>query len=389
MIKIGDKVYRNLEEQVQANKNDIERIIEGEELLARLGIKVVGQVSTEEELPPPASYQGDFGDAYLVGTATPYDYYIFTRPFTGEVDPQWFNLGPFPVAGPQGPQGPAGQQGANGQRGSQWFIRNSPPTTTSGFLIGDMILVPNTGNVYHLHDVDGVARWLLEGTITGPTGPQGPQGPIGPQGERGPQGVQGPTGLPGSPVVLKGIITNLDELPDPAVVESYSGYLYEHDGVKDLMVIIEDPETLLPYWYNAGLFSGGTQVLVNGVTVPTYEAPTKLVRHLVQGRAYTSDANIYMNFAWEVIAPINEEVLIGTAIAPNYKRLFSVSVHPQECKSYAVERIVLYTAYRNDNEMTAVTIPALNATSPASDTTVLLIRLSGIYITRHDIIPLT
>ena len=215
MIKIDGKEYRNLEEQVQANKNNIERIIEGEELLARLGIKVVGQVEDSSELPNPVTYDGEFGDAYLVGTETPYDYYIFTRPFEREVDPQWFNLGPFPVAGPQGPVGPQGPKGADGVRGSQWFSGTGQPTTTSGYNIGDYYINVGTGNIWHLHDVEGAPRWLLEGNIKGPQGPVGPQGPKGPQGDQGIPGPEGPAGPTGPIVEIMGHLANMDQLPNP------------------------------------------------------------------------------------------------------------------------------------------------------------------------------
>ena len=266
MITIDGRIYRNLEEQVRANKDNIQHIIEGSNLLAELGIRVVGQVTTEGQLPNPVTYTGDFGDAYLVGTQTPYDFYIYTRPFAGESDPQWFALGPFPVAGPAGPAGPEGPHGENGVRGSQWFSGTGQPSTTSGYNVGDYYINVGTGNIWHLHEVDGAPRWLLEGNIRGPQGIQGPQGPVGPEGPRGPQGVRGPEGLPGSPVDIIGVVTNIDELPDPAQVSRNSAYLYEHDGVKDLMIIILD-ENEIEMWYNSGLFSGGTQVTINGVPV--------------------------------------------------------------------------------------------------------------------------
>lgn len=387
-ITYDGKVYRNLEEQVQANKNNIERIIEGEELLARLGIKVVGQVANEGELPPPASYQGDYGDAYLVGTETPYDYYIFTRPFAGEVDPQWFNLGPFPVAGPQGPMGPAGPRGENGVRGSQWFSGTGQPTTTSGYNVGDYYINVGTGNIWHLHEVDDVPRWILEGNIRGPQGVQGVPGPAGPAGPRGEQGSTGPQGVPGTPVIIRGVVTDIDQLPDLSQIQDCSdAYLYEHDGVKDLIVIINDP-TEGQMWYNAGFFSGGTQVFVNGVTVNTYEAPKTLYRHVYQGRAYSSDTNIYMNFAWEVIAPTDQPLISASgAVASEYKRNFANFLRPQECKTYTSERIVLYTAYRNETEVAVVVVKAIQE---AGDTVaVLLIRNTGIYLTRSEITQLT
>ena len=290
-ITYDGKVYRNLEEQVQANKNNIERIIEGEELLARLGIKIVGRVDGNADLPNPVTYPGEYGDAYLVGTTMPYDYFIFTRPFQGETDPQWFDLGPFPVAGPQGPVGPQGPKGADGVRGSQWFSGTGQPATTSGYNVGDYYINVGTGNIWHLHDVDGAPRWLLEGNIRGPQGPVGPQGTQGPEGPIGPQGPQGPQGTTGTPVTIRGIITSIDELPNPDHVQSLNdAYLYQHDGIMELFVIAFN-SAYNPYWINTGLFSGGTQILVNGVPVTTY-SPPKLYRHNIIVKLINTNWNI-------------------------------------------------------------------------------------------------
>ena len=67
-----------------------------------LGIKVIGAI---DALPIPAGTY-EYGDAYMVGTETPYDMYIYTRP-DGEVHTEgyWFPIGKFPMPGPQGPKG--------------------------------------------------------------------------------------------------------------------------------------------------------------------------------------------------------------------------------------------------------------------------------------------
>lgn len=67
-----------------------------------LGIKVIGHI---DALPiPEGTYE--YGDAYMVGTETPYDMYIYTRP-DGNVhtDGYWFPIGKFPMPGPAGPKG--------------------------------------------------------------------------------------------------------------------------------------------------------------------------------------------------------------------------------------------------------------------------------------------
>ena len=67
-----------------------------------LGIRVIGAI---DALPIPAGNY-EYGDAYMVGTETPYDMYIYTRP-DGKVHTEgyWFPIGKFPMPGPQGPKG--------------------------------------------------------------------------------------------------------------------------------------------------------------------------------------------------------------------------------------------------------------------------------------------
>ena len=67
-----------------------------------LGIKVIGHI---DALPiPEGTYE--YGDAYMVGTETPYDMYIYTRP-DGAVHTEgyWFPIGKFPMPGPVGKDG--------------------------------------------------------------------------------------------------------------------------------------------------------------------------------------------------------------------------------------------------------------------------------------------
>ena len=286
----------NLEEQVQKNASDIQAIIDGNVVLGELGIRVVGQVDTETELPDPATYLGAYGDAFLVGTDTPYNYYIFTRPFVGEDTPQWFNIGQFPVPGPQGERGPAGEV-KKGDRGSVWYVGQTLPTQFSPaaddyFREQDMYLDSTTGNVYQYAN----SSWLLKGNITGPRGIQGPIGQRGSKwysgttspGQAGLSGVQsgdmyletdsgnvyqssgngwfrisnirGPQGEQGMTGVAATIIAELpstDQLPDPSMENRNNGYLVDINGVYHLYVItqtsIDDP-TLI--WTDMGQYGG-------------------------------------------------------------------------------------------------------------------------------------
>lgn len=113
MLTINGLEYRNLEEQVRKNKEDILYILEEEGTLNAFGIKVVGQIANASGLPDPATYTGDFGDAYAVGTESPYVMYIYTRANGTHPNNYWFNIGRFPVPGPQGEKGDPGIGNAN------------------------------------------------------------------------------------------------------------------------------------------------------------------------------------------------------------------------------------------------------------------------------------
>lgn len=107
MLKFGNREFRNLQEQVLKNMCDIQDIEQGATVLAAFGIKVVGQVNQASDLPAPTTYQGNLGDAFLVGTEAPYDYYIYAKAYEGQEQPAFYNLGQFPKPGPKGDTGNA------------------------------------------------------------------------------------------------------------------------------------------------------------------------------------------------------------------------------------------------------------------------------------------
>ena len=81
------------------------------------GFKVLGYYGTKAALDAAQKATAAAGDAYGVGTAEPYDIYIFDG-ITGE----FINNGPLQGAkgdtGPEGPQGPKGDKGDKGDPGS-------------------------------------------------------------------------------------------------------------------------------------------------------------------------------------------------------------------------------------------------------------------------------
>jgi hypothetical protein len=106
MIKIGDKEFRNLEEQVGFLSTRMQ--------LSMLGLKLQAILTDINDLPPLAEdYQ-----VYAVGLEPPYEYFVF-------LNGAYRSLGVFPLAGPpgvpgdEGKQGPIGPQGPQGKQGAQ------------------------------------------------------------------------------------------------------------------------------------------------------------------------------------------------------------------------------------------------------------------------------
>ena len=244
MITIDGKTYRNLEEQVQKNKEDIYYIITQQGALNEFGIKVVGEVESIEQLPSVEAYKAsnpnwEYGDTMAVGATAPRELYTLTRAgLTHEAD-YWMDLGEFPLAGPQGPQGIQGPQGATGQTGATGATGPQGPQGIQGpkgdpgdsfKIIGTLTSTSELptpteeirSNAYLIPDSEGDNHlWVITGTtelvwtdagqivgIQGPKGDQGPQGPQGATGATGPQGPQGPQGIQGiTPTVTAQAIT--------------------------------------------------------------------------------------------------------------------------------------------------------------------------------------
>lgn len=244
------EVLRNVPEQVLQNSKDILHLKETG-TTANLNIKVSGQYQTYAELEaahPAETYLednpgSDYGVAYAVGNAAPYNYYVLTRPFGIDTKDHWFSIGLFPMPGPQGPKGPQGIQGQTGERGSIWWTTDSslPP---SGFNTGDMCFVAN-GDIYQAR----TNGWQLIANIKGP---QGIQGNVGPQGKAGPIGPQGPKGDKGDVglmLQLAGTLDSVSQLPDPTTVPRNTAYIITINGTK-FVYGIQGTDTL--EWVSVG-----------------------------------------------------------------------------------------------------------------------------------------
>lgn len=142
------------------------------------GFKVLGYYGTKAALDAAQKETAAAGDAYGVGTAEPYDIYIFDG-ITGE----FVNNGPLHGAkgdtGPEGPQGPKGDPGETGPQG---------PAGADGAAGKDGVtFTPSMSD-------DGDLSWTNDG---GKANPQ-TVNLKGPKGETGPAGADGKTPTKGT-----------------------------------------------------------------------------------------------------------------------------------------------------------------------------------------------
>lgn len=168
------------------------------------GFKVLGYYGTKAALDAAQKATAAAGDAYGVGTAEPYDIYIFDG-ITGE----FINNGPLQGAkgetgerGPQGIQGPKGDPGKDGAKGADGLpgkdgADGAPGKDGTNGRDG-VTFTPSMSD-------DGDLSWTNDGgkanpktvNLKGPKGDTGERGPAGADGAKGDTGPQGPMGLQG------------------------------------------------------------------------------------------------------------------------------------------------------------------------------------------------
>lgn len=275
----NDIEYRNLVEQVQKNKEDIANHYAIDRTLANFGIEIVGQVATADQLPDAETYAGAYGDAYAVGEAGNYIYWIFTRPDPNSGHPTnyWLDVGALNIVGPQGPQGERGPQGTTG-RAAKIYSGNSLTITPSASVEGDVFINTGSGDLYQCEKIQstGGYTWRLKSNIKGPQGIQGPQGQNGAQGPAGPQGPKGETGDVGGFINIAGILSNTNQLPTPASLDNLTvAYLVGTESPYNLYIQVgSTSDTAL--WQNMGPLNVATYVTVNGLYQNTWNADTKI-----------------------------------------------------------------------------------------------------------------
>ena len=187
-----NKIYRNLQQQVKENMENIAELQE----MKLVGLDVKGIVADYASLPSSAEQ----GQIYAVGSASPFELYVYNNS-------SWVDFGQFPKAGPKGDQGPQGEPGRQGPRG----------------LTGEQ-------------------------GPRGYTGAPGTPGNPGPQGEKGPKGDKGDKGDPGEPASISVNGTTYDRdasglitLPNYPDASSLANYL-EKDTFKAIEWSSTDPK---------------------------------------------------------------------------------------------------------------------------------------------------
>jgi hypothetical protein len=168
------------------------------------GFKVLGYYGTKAALDAAQKATAAAGDAYGVGTAEPYDIYIFDG-ITGE----FINNGPLQGAkgdtgerGPQGIQGPKGDPGKDGAKGADGLPGKDGADGAPG---KDGTNGRDGVTFTPAINAAGDLSWTNDGgkanpetvNLKGPKGDTGTRGPAGANGAKGDTGPEGPRGLQG------------------------------------------------------------------------------------------------------------------------------------------------------------------------------------------------
>ncbi len=239
--------FLNALQAIERNKQDIQDFKDGNQTIAEFGITVVGILTDASQLP----VQGDnYGDAYLIGTETPYDMQVWTRDVANNTA-KWVDLGAFPLQGPQGPKG---------DKGSYIYSGTTDPTF-SPYRTNDIYINSVTGYWFvSAVDGDGNYVWQKRFSLKGEKGDRGEQGKQGVQGLKGdtgatgpigPQGPKGDKGDTGSSFTIVGKVASTANLPDPSTVQSYQAYIVGNDTAGyDTYVVVDG------VWTNLGKVQG-------------------------------------------------------------------------------------------------------------------------------------
>lgn len=305
-ITIDGTTLRTLEEQVRENKRLIAEHYNIDRVLADFGIKVMGRLVSVAQLPDASTYEGEYGDAYLVGSAEPYDMWVWTRADvnSGHPDDYWLNIGHIAIEGPTGPQGEPGIQGPRGES-TKWRTGVGSPNIVSTDRVNDLYL-SNSGTVWQVaSNADGSLYWKQITSIKGPQGVQGAQGLQGETGPQGPQGERGATGDVGGFINIIGVVSTVDAMASPATLGNMTKAYLVGTGVPYDLYIQVGESSATAQWLNTGPLNVSTLVSVGGYYVNIWDADTK-----VDTITYGSGDRVYIKNS------VNQDTFINLAASP-------------------------------------------------------------------------
>lgn len=246
MITIDKVTYRNLQEQVQKNKEDIAAWQNVGFTLNSFGIKVLGKVDSESDIPT-GTYE--YGDAYLVGLTDPYNLYIYTRTNEAADSGSFVNVGPLNVIGQEGPEGPQGPAGVDGYSPVVRY-GNGLPIVESTDKDGYLYIDQQTSRLYTFKN----NAWNYVVNMQGA------------KGDKGEQGIQGATGTTLSIVAR---LASPDLLPTnfaSGAIPKNSAYLVDVQGANHLYIILGNQSDYSTwYWADAGDFNLGSVLYKDSV----------------------------------------------------------------------------------------------------------------------------
>lgn len=241
---------------IERNKQDIQDFKDGNQTIAQFGITVIGILSDASQLP---EFGENYGDAYLIGTKTPYDMRVWTRDVANN-SAKWVDLGAFPLQGPKGDKGDIGSVITAGQGKP---LNN--PTSAYQYYINTV-----TGYWYKSQSNPDGFMWIKSFTLKGEKGDrglqgkqgvQGPKGDIGATGPIGPQGQKGDKGDVGPAFNVQGTIASTANLPTPTAEIQDKGYAYlipDTEGTKHVWVV-QGPDGGPFQWVDVGTAGVGIQ----------------------------------------------------------------------------------------------------------------------------------
>jgi len=212
------------------NMNNLEARIKSAIDEAGSQFTVLGHYDTLSALQTAHS-TGNAGDAYFVGTSTPYNVYLWDT-----VSSAWINVGEI-----AGPIGPAGADGADGTAATI-----AVGTVTTG-AAGSSAAVANSGTT---------SAAVFDFTI--------PQGNKGDKGDTGETGPQGPAGADGTSFTVLGLYATLSDLQTAHPTGS-AGNAYAVGTAESNTIYNWDIDTSA--WVNIGNLQGPAGVAGTAATI--------------------------------------------------------------------------------------------------------------------------